>query len=532
MPPLTAEQYSHVAKVDRFERLQSGLRFGELTGSRLAAILKDNERGYANEWADLAEYIARDPHVASIYHTRKIRVSGARWVLEPGGTEPRDEEAAVLCDKMLRAIPALKQHFLDLLDGIGVGFAVSEIIWKPTANLVKVADLRWTHQRRFVWGEEYDLRLTQANSRTRGTALPANKFVAHMPKEQSGYPPRSGALQVCAWHWLFKRQATAWWYHNLEKTGTPIMYGKVPTNMRQEVRDAFLTDLKRMSYDHVGIIPTDAELIIETAGAEAQKGGDNPFSTFMRVMDEQLSKAIIGSTDMTESGPNGARAATETRKEATLDPRMIADGEQLWGTLQRDLLRPFLAFNLHRFGGVMPAIPRGRFLHRDVDFEITPEVASSSAASLNEIRRAAGLPVIEGRDRPLRDEGAAALPGGQAEEGEAVVAGADDVQKAALNGAQVTALQGMVESVAQGQIPRDSAVAMIAAAFPLTREQAEEIVGDAGAGFTPAQQEPSGGSGAFPFHRSGSAASLTSSSPTSTNPIATALYGRSGGRRS
>ncbi len=53
----------------------------------------------------------------------------------------------------------------------------------------------------------------------------------------------------------------------------------------------------------------------------------------------------------------------------------------------------------------------------------------------------------------------------------------------ALNGAQVTALQGILESAALGNLPRDSAVEMLVVSFNLTRDQAERVVGSIGRGF-------------------------------------------------
>lgn len=67
--------------------------------------------------------------------------------------------------------------------------------------------------------------------------------------------------------------------------------------------------------------------------------------------------------------------------------------------------------------------------------------------------------------------------------------GATDVQKTALNGAQVTSLQGIVTAVAAGQIPRDSGVAMIALAFQLSPSEADAVVGSAGRGFKPPEAE-------------------------------------------
>jgi len=58
-----------------------------------------------------------------------------------------------------------------------------------------------------------------------------------------------------------------------------------------------------------------------------------------------------------------------------------------------------------------------------------------------------------------------------------------DVQKLSLNGAQVSSLLSIVQSVAAGLMPRDSAIAMIEAAFNMTTEQANEILGSVGNGF-------------------------------------------------
>ena len=59
-------------------------------------------------------------------------------------------------------------------------------------------------------------------------------------------------------------------------------------------------------------------------------------------------------------------------------------------------------------------------------------------------------------------------------------------QAEALNGAQVEALMGIVAQVATGQLPRASGVEIMVAAFPISREDAERIMGAVGQGFVPA----------------------------------------------
>lgn len=53
----------------------------------------------------------------------------------------------------------------------------------------------------------------------------------------------------------------------------------------------------------------------------------------------------------------------------------------------------------------------------------------------------------------------------------------------ALNGAQVASLLEIVQQVARRELPRESGISMILTAFPVTREQAEDIMGEVGRSF-------------------------------------------------
>lgn len=58
------------------------------------------------------------------------------------------------------------------------------------------------------------------------------------------------------------------------------------------------------------------------------------------------------------------------------------------------------------------------------------------------------------------------------------------VSQVSLNGAQITSLVAIVQNVARGELPYDSALAMIISAFPFDESKAKEILGNAGKGFT------------------------------------------------
>jgi len=67
--------------------------------------------------------------------------------------------------------------------------------------------------------------------------------------------------------------------------------------------------------------------------------------------------------------------------------------------------------------------------------------------------------------------------------------GAGKAQDTALNGAQVTAAQGIVVAVAAGELPRGTGVAMLTNFFNMSPAKAEAIMGDVGKGFTVSTNE-------------------------------------------
>jgi uncharacterized protein len=90
------------------------------------------------------------------------------------------------------------------------------------------------------------------------------------------------------------------------------------------------------------------------------------------------------------------------------------------------------------------------------------------------------------------------VPGPAPKDGEAPKAGAvatapgatADIQKEALNGAQVTGLVEIVKSVAVGDLPVEAGVEIISLAYQVTPEDARKIIAGAGTSFTVKKPEP------------------------------------------
>lgn len=93
------------------------------------------------------------------------------------------------------------------------------------------------------------------------------------------------------------------------------------------------------------------------------------------------------------------------------------------------------------------------------------------------------------------DEAAAANGDAQGEAAHQAAAVSGDVQATALNGTQVASMQALLQSVADGQLPPETARAAIAASYPtLGADQIEAMIGPL-VDFTPKPQETSNGQG-------------------------------------
>lgn len=185
--------------------------------------------------------------------------------------------------------------------------------------------------------------------------------------------------------------------------------------------------------------------------------------------------------DMLESeNSNRATASESTHKHQyyAIAPRCaMADGAITHQIAQKVDLRLFVAFDDP--------------VTRDVEqaAKIFDMKIKNGSATINEARADDGLAAVPWGDVPPSSAGVATAhgepdgdeadskPAEASAKGKLGQAAGDDVQKQALNGAQITSMVEVVTSVATGVIPPSSAAAILAAAFPsLTPDQVSAII--------------------------------------------------------
>ena len=392
-----------VAEPLRRDRWSAVNNYGSLRPETVDAILRDADLGRPERWIDLCSFVLeRDPHISAVYETRMRLPSSVPWVIEPGKTsdvtaQTYADAAADFCRIQIEGLPNFEQFVRLALDAVGKGFSVHEKMYARRDGAWWVTDLRWRDQRRFVYDEDWKLRLYDAgNYSWPGLPLDPTKFVVHQPQAMATTPVKSGILRRVVWVYVFKRWVTAWWASANERFGAPIPIVKVPENTKANVRQSILAMLEQVSQGQGAVLDVSNEL--EALKTDGYTGAQ--FKDFLAWCDEQTSKAILGTGMATDIGANGSRAQAQVGADANLLPRAEGDAQDLATTIERQLFGDILAFNTHLFGGRMPPIPRIRWQFRSEEDPKADELlVKAGAVTINELRASAKYPPIAGGER-------------------------------------------------------------------------------------------------------------------------------------
>lgn len=320
----------------------SGYPSNGLSPVKLAEIFKEADAGDVLRQSELFEEMEeKDPHLFSQLQTRKQAVTGLDFEIIPFDPDnAEDKEIAEFISMVINDIENFEEIEMDLLDAIGKGFAVSEIIWDISEGCTMIKDIRSRHQKRFYWDSINDKMKVRTALHPEGEVLRENKFIIHRYKARSGHPSRAGVLRVVAWMYLFKNYNIKDWISFCEVYGLPLRLGKYAQGASEKEKAALMKALVQIGADAAGIIPDGSS--IEFINTEKAASTDL-FEGFARYADEQISKAVLGQTLTSDSG-GGSFAQSKTHNEVRHD-LTVADCKALAATIRRDLVRPLVIFN-------------------------------------------------------------------------------------------------------------------------------------------------------------------------------------------
>lgn len=463
-----------------------GSAANNLTPQRLAGILTAAANGDAHQYLTLAEEMEeRDAHYASVLGTRKLAVTGLDVIVESATDDKEDIRRADMLREVIDS-PEFGEMCQHQVDALGKGYAVSEIIWdrsgKEWMPQYEDRDPRWfTFDR--VTGRE--LRMLDDQNSFEGLPLAPYKFIVHRPRIRSGLPIRGGLARLAAPSYMCKAWAWKDWMAFADIFGLPMRVGRYGPNASQGDIDKLIAAIANLGSDAAAAVPDSVRIEFQQA---AQVGGAGDFfDKLVTFWDKQVSKGVIGQTMTADDGASLSQARVHNDVRIDL---LEHDAKTLANTLQRHLVEPFFKLNF----GIDRGLPKIRIPVPEPDrtavlvdalAKLVPvglEVEQSVARDM------LGFPDPDAGAVLLRSPvGAMPMPGPMptppADDAPApetpptpVTAGGD-IQGEALNGAQVTSLQGILNAAAAGSIPLETARAMIEAAFPLiATPQVEKMI--------------------------------------------------------
>ena len=328
-----------------------------LTPERLARIFKEADQGDIVRQAELFEEMEeKDLHLAGCIQTRKLAVAGLDWEILPASDDPQDKVIADAAKEMIEYIENWDNAVVDMLDAIGKGFSVCEIIWELAEGKYWVKTLDWVHQKRFTFNSPDVLLstpklLTDANP-VWGEELVPYKFVVHTYHARSGATPRGGLLRPCAWMYLFKNYDIKAWMTFNELYSVPMRLGKYQAGASAQDIEALKQAVFNMAVDAAAVI-SDSTLI-ELVESKVS-GNTTTFMDLINFCDKAISKAVLGHAGSVEGTP-GKLGGEDQAKNIRQD-LLESDAKALMKTIKFQILAPWVRFNY----GPDKAVPKFKF---------------------------------------------------------------------------------------------------------------------------------------------------------------------------
>lgn len=308
-----------------------------LTPSKLAGLLREAEEGDPTAWLEVAEEIEeKDPHYRAVIATRKYQVASLEVKVEAASDEKKDIEAADLIRSWLNR-DTLQQELVDILDALGKGYSVSEIIWDLSGKLWLPQELKWRDPRWFTFDKDRETLLLRGDDGPQ--PLTPYKYIIHQHRSKSGLMVRGGLARPLVWLYLFKNYDLKSWVQFLEGYGKPLRVGKYGPGATEEDRKTLLRAVRSIVADAGAIIPADMALEFVEAKITANV---DMFERMADWCDRQTSKVVLGQTGTTDTGQY---VGTADAHEAVRNDIERADAVQLAATLNRDLIRPIVHLN-------------------------------------------------------------------------------------------------------------------------------------------------------------------------------------------
>jgi len=319
----------------------------------------------------------KDAHLFAVLQTRKNGVLARPSKIVAASDAAHDQKVADFVRKTLEILQGFEDALLGLLDALGKGFAVLEILWKVEGGRVGIDALKIRAQERFYFDSDGRLCIlsssspgflrrddaftSQPQSSPASTSLnrpfpilpasivPPRKFIYFTFCSTPESPYGSGLLVKAYWYYWFKKNNLKFWVLFNEKFGSPTIIGKYRLGAGEEERKRLHEVVSSLQNDTGVTIPENVALEF----LEAKRTGTiNTYRDLADWCNDEMSKLVLGATLTASEGRRSGSLALGQVHERVRSEYIEYDARSLMGAINGQLLRWLVDFN---FGADVPA---------------------------------------------------------------------------------------------------------------------------------------------------------------------------------
>lgn len=374
----------------------NGANMQGIAPERVMSIIKGAERGLLEPLFDLIAFVLEtDTHVRSVYETPLRSVVSSPLLFDESKIEdPLSERALGFQRESLELLSRYERSMMHLAHAHGIGLAVGEKEWGRVRGAWRVVAIHpidprdtrfaadWTVEVR-TWADGYA-------GQWISTADDPHSWIVHVPGSVGLRPNMSGILIPCLIPWVFKKFAFGYSQQALERFANRLLVGHVGPNATDDAHDALRNGLEDLTTGSTAVLSGEAR--VEALDVGSSSVGDAHIK-FIRLLEEQITKGIMGSALNVDGGSDGGSYAMAiSQGDTTVIPRVQSIADSLAETLREQWFAHELEVNAELFDGraLDPAEPYFRLLSDEPPM-VDQLAVDGGVVTVDELRASKGL---------------------------------------------------------------------------------------------------------------------------------------------
>lgn len=313
-----------------------------LTAESIRSAYVLAESGYPAQQCDIFEDVReRDAHLRSQIEGRLEAVTGKPWIIQAGGPDQADVEAAKSLEAALRRTNWEECVVEHLLGALMDGYGTAEIKWERALNLNVPVWFVTVPARRFRFDCETDVpRLLTKDAPVDGLPLDPGQWI--FAKRHHRKTVRAGLMRTATWWSWMKHLSLRDWQIFSARFGLPFVVGKYGVGALEEEKNVLKAAVLAFGKNGGATFESTSQLeVIETH----MTGSESVHPGFVDLCNAEISKLIQGATLTSGEGTSAGSHALGTVHATTKFDRTIGDAGKVGTWMATQLGEAFVRYN-------------------------------------------------------------------------------------------------------------------------------------------------------------------------------------------